>query len=133
MTRTELDSLSGKIIGAAIEVHKELGPGLLENAYEACLHHELSLRGIHAERQVPLPVEYKGLLIECGYRLDLVVERKIVVELKAISEVLPVHRAQLLSYARLGKYPLGLLINFHELLLKDGVHRVINDRITLED
>jgi len=133
MNGEAINEISGRIIGAAIEVHKELGPGLLENAYEACLQHELGLRGIRAERQVPLPVEYKGLLIECGYRLDLVVEQRIIVELKAISEVLPVHKAQLLSFTRLGKYPLGLLINFYELLLKDGIHRVINDRVTLEN
>lgn len=129
MAEMTLNEISGKIIGAAIEVHKELGPGLLENAYEECLHHELTLQGFRAERQKPLPVEYKGILIECGYRLDLVVEQKIIVELKAVTEVIPLHKAQLLSYIRLGKYPLGLLINFHEILLKDGITRLANDRM----
>lgn len=111
------------IIGAAIEVHRELGPGLLESAYEQCLCHELSLRHISFERQVELPVRYKGVRFDCNYRIDLLVEKEVVVELKAIEAVLPVHLAQLLTCLRLGGKPVGLLINFHVDILKNGIHR----------
>lgn len=112
-----------RILGAAIEVHKHLGPGLLESAYEACLCHELRLREIPFQRQVELPVKYKGALIDCGYRLDIVVADLIVVELKALKSLDPVHEAQLLTYLRLSRRPIGLLINFNVARLMDGVVR----------
>ena len=120
------NELSKEIIGAAIEVHRALGPGLLESAYEACLCHELILRNIPFERQVPLLVEYKGVKLDCAYRLDILVDQRIVVELKAISEIQPIHEAQLLTYLRLRKLWLGLLINFNVSLLKQGLKRIVN-------
>ncbi len=117
--------LSRKIIGAAIEVHQALGPGLLESAYQACLAREFSLQRIAFEQQQPLPVEYKGLQLDCGYRLDFVVEGKIVVELKAIEALLAVHRAQLLTYLKLTGHRFGLLIDFHVVLLKHGIKRMV--------
>jgi len=121
----EFEDLTKKIIGAAIEVHKALGPGLLESAYEACLCHELHLRGLLFKRQQPLPVRYKGVELDCGYVLDIVVDDKVVLELKAVEELLPVHEAQLLSYLRLGGYKIGLLLNFHAPVLKDGLKRMV--------
>ena len=120
------NELSKEIIGAAIEVHRALGPGLLESAYEVCLCHELILRNIPFERQVPLLVEYKGVKLDCAYRLDILVDQRIVVELKAISEIQPIHEAQLLTYLRLRKLWLGLLINFNVSLLKQGLKRIVN-------
>ncbi len=117
--------LTERVIAAAIDVHRALGPGLLESAYEECLCHELALRGIRFERQLPLPVVYKGCRLDCGYRLDIVVEGVLVLELKAVERVLPIHEAQLLGYLRLGGYHLGLLINFNSLLLKDGIRRYV--------
>lgn len=117
-----INPLSNVVIGAAIEVHKELGPGLLESAYEEC--HELSLRGISFQRQVDLPVLYKGLRLDCGYRMDVVVEKLIVLELKAVEKVLSIHEAQLLTYLKLSNHALGLLINFNVPLLKDGISRL---------
>jgi GxxExxY protein len=114
------------ILGAAIEVHRRLGPGLLESAYETCLGRELALRGIRFQRQIPLPIEYRGLQLDCGYRLDIVVGRSIIVEVKAVSKVLPVHRAQLLTYLKLTGYRLGLLINFNVEVLRSGLYRIIN-------
>lgn len=122
-----VDELTENIIGAAIEVHRVLGPGLLESAYEACLCRELSVRKLHFQEQVPLPVQYKGLQLEAGYRLDLLVEDKIVVEIKSVDELLPVHQAQLLTYLRLSHKPIGLLINFNVPLLKHGLKRMILD------
>lgn len=122
----ELNQLSEQMIVAAITVHKELGPGLLESAYEACLAHELITRGIPVERQKILPVVYRGVQVDCGYRLDLLVGGMIVVELKAVDRIDNVHEAQILSYLRLSGYRLGLLINFNVRLLKDGVRRFIN-------
>ncbi len=119
-----LNALSSHVIGSAIEVHRAIGPGLLESAYEECLCHELNLRRINYERQYPLPVEYKGVQLDCGYRLDLLVENAVVVELKAHPKLLPVHQAQLLTYMRLGNWPRGLLINFHVAVLKDGIRRL---------
>ena len=119
---TQVD-LSGRVIGAAIEVHKHLGPGLLESAYEACLCRELDLLGIPYERQVALPIEYKGLHLDGGYRLDLVVEGQLVLELKSVEELLPIHEAQLLTYLKLSGIKIGLLINFNVPVLKDGVKR----------
>lgn len=115
--------LTEQIIGAAIEVHKELGPGLLESAYEACLCHELSLRHIPFEHQVDVRVEYKGFRLDCGYRLDLVVDDRVIVELKAVERVLPVHEAQLLTYLRLLDKRVGLLFNFNSPVLKNGMLR----------
>lgn len=115
--------LTDKILGSAIEVHRCLGPGLLESTYQACLCRELTLRKVPFEQQVILPVEYKGVQIECGYRLDLVVDGKVVVELKAIDEIHPVHEAQLLTYLKLGGYHVGLLINFNVPVLKNGIRR----------
>ncbi len=115
--------LSDQVIGAAIEVHRQLGPGLLESAYEACVAHELSLRGIPFERQIDVPLDYKGVHLDVGYRIDLLVEDKIIVELKAVEKVLPIHEAQLLTYLRLLKKPVGLLLNFSVPVLKDGIIR----------
>jgi len=114
-----------EIIGAAIEVHRVLGPGLLESAYEECLCRELSLRRVAFLRQYPLPVDYKGVRLECGYRVDLLVADSVVVEVKAVERLLPVHEAQLLSYLKLGGWKLGLLINFNVPLLKQGVKRMV--------
>lgn len=121
-----MDSLSEKIIGAAIMVHRELGPGLLESAYEACLAYELRDSGLLVESQKPLPVVYRGVQLDCGYRLDLVVENQIILELKAIEKLLPIHEAQLLSYLKLSGLNRGLLINFHSQLLKDGIKRLVH-------
>jgi GxxExxY protein len=114
------------IVGAAIAVHRRLGPGLLESAYEACLCRELALRGISFQRQVDVPVSYRGLRVNCGYRLDIVVDKSVVVEGKAVGKVLPIHRAQVLTYLKLTKYRLGLLINFNVEVLRAGVYRIIN-------
>lgn len=121
----ELEELSEKIIGAAIEVHKALGPGLLESAYEECLCYELGLRGVAVERQHPLPLAYKGIKLDCGYRIDIVVEGKVVVELKCVENLLPVHDAQLLTYLRLGGFKVGLLFNYNVAVLKDGLRRMV--------
>lgn len=121
-----LNHITEKIIGCAIEVHRALGPGLLESAYEECLSFELTQVNISFERQVPLPVIYKGVKLDCGYRMDWVVESLIVVEIKAIERILPVHEAQVLSYLKLGNKPLGLLINFHVPVLKSGLKRIRN-------
>jgi|SRR5579859_536515 len=117
--------LTRSIIGAAIEVHKLLGPGLLESAYEDCLCHELALRKIHFEKQKPIPLVYKGTKLECGFRLDLLVEGRVVVELKSVDGLAPIHEAIMLTYLRLSGHTLGLLINFNVPVLKDGVRRFI--------
>jgi GxxExxY protein len=119
------NELTHQIIGAAIEVHRLLGPGLLESAYEECLCRELSLRNLKINRQLPVPVVYKDVKLECGYRLDLVVEDKVVVELKCIEAFAPVHEAIMLTYLRLSGYPVGLLINFNVTILKDGLKRFV--------
>ncbi len=124
--KTSLNDLSYLIIRCAMKVHSELGPGLLESAYEACLAHELRKNGLKVETQLALPVHYDGIQIDLGYRLDLVVDDQVVIELKAIENVLPVHKAQLLSYLRLSKRKLGLLINFHTTHLREGISRVVN-------
>ncbi len=123
--REDLNSLTYAVIGAAVEVHKHLGPGLLESAYEECLCHELTLRGLRFQRQVQLPVLYKGIRIQPGYRMDLVVEEKLIVEIKAVERLEPVHEAQLLTYLRLSGLNVGLLINFHVPVLKDGIKRFV--------
>lgn len=122
-TVKNLNQLTDAIIGAAMEVHRVLGPGLLESTYEMCLCRELSIRGIPFERQVPIPVEYKGVKLDCGYRADIVVDGAILVEIKAIDSLLPIHDAQLLSYLKLGRWKIGLLINFNVELLKHGLRR----------
>ncbi|MGZ5021467.1 MAG: GxxExxY protein, partial [Chthoniobacterales bacterium] len=121
--RKLLNQLTEGIIGAAIEVHRALGPGLLESAYEVCLCRELALRGLAFERQKPIPIEYKEINLDCGYRADLVVEGRVLVELKAVDVLLPIHEAQLLSYLKLSGLDAGLLINFNERLLKNGIKR----------
>jgi GxxExxY protein len=121
------NDISRKIIGAAIEVHKHLGPGLLESAYEECLCCELDLRGIEFKRQVPLPLNYKGLNLDCGYRLDLLVEDKIIVELKTVETVAPIHEAQMLTYLKVRDKRVGLIINFNVRLLVDGIKRLVNN------
>jgi len=113
------------IIAAALEVHRNLGPGLLESAYEECLCYELELRGIRHIRQYPLPVLYKGKKLDCGYRLDVVVNNEILLELKSVEKLLPIHEAQILTYLKLSGLKTGLLINFNELLLKDGIRRIV--------
>ena len=123
--RIQNDTLTEQIIGAAIQVHRELGPGLLESAYETCLCHELSLGGLAVERQKVIPISYKGIMLDAGYRLDLVVEGQVIVEIKAVSEVLPIHEAQLLSYLKQVGGGRGLLINFNVKLLKNGLRRLV--------
>ena len=123
--RTWLNELSGAVIGACIEIHRELGPGLLESAYEECLAYELSKAGIRFERQRPLPVRYKEVQLDCGYRLDFVIENELIVELKAVTELHPIYEAQLLTYLKLDRKPLGLLINFNVPVLNKGVKRVV--------
>ena len=125
-TERQENDISGKIIGAAIEVHKKLGPGLLESAYEECLCCEMQLRGIEFKRQVPLSLNYKGVVLDCGYRLDLLVEDKVIVELKSIEGLEPIHEAQMLTYLKLRNAWLGLIINFNVIMLKDGVRRLVN-------
>ena len=125
MDREVLDERSGAVIAAAIRVHSLVGPGLLEGAYEACLAHELRKRGLRVSTQVPMPVAYDGIAIELGYRLDLLVDDVVVVELKTVRKLLPIHHAQLLSYLKLGSYRVGLLINFAEEHLKHGLKRVV--------
>jgi GxxExxY protein len=119
------DALSNQIIGAAIEVHRTLGPGLLESAYEVCLCHELSLRSIAYERQVALPVMYKGIRLDYGYKLDILVEGLVIIELKSVEDLEPIHHAQLLTYLRLKNLWLGLLINFNVPILKQGIKRLV--------
>ncbi len=120
---TDLNKITEAIIGAAIKVHRTLGPGLLESAYQECLCRELSLREIPFQREVALPVCYEGVLLDCGYRLDLVVADSVIVELKALDHLMPVHEAQLLTYLKLSGKRVGLLINFNVPLLKDGILR----------
>lgn len=119
------EHLTKAIIGSAIEVHRELGPGLLESTYEECLCHELHLRDLKFRRQIDLPVAYKGLKLDCGYRLDVLVEDTVLVELKAIENIIAIHRAQLLTYLRLSEKKVGLLINFNAAVLKDGIVRMV--------
>ncbi len=125
MNREELNRLTRKIIGAAIEVHRHLGPGLLESTYEACLAYELENLGLKVERQKSLPVIYKEVQLDQGYRIDLLVENKVVVELKVVEKINAIHEAQVLSYLKLSDRPVGLLLNFNEKLLQDGIRRFI--------
>jgi GxxExxY protein len=122
---THVNHLTREIIGAAIEVHRHLGPGLLESAYQQCLARELSLREVPYEQECPLPLEYKGLRLNCGYRADFLVGNAVVVETKSVEAIAPVHEAQLLTYMRLGNWKVGLLINFNVLVLKRGIWRKV--------
>jgi GxxExxY protein len=119
------DGLSERVIGLAIDVHRGLGPGLLESAYEECLCYELKAAGLPFNRQVALPVIYKSVRLECGYRMDLVVDQRLIVEIKTVERLLPVHEAQLLTYLKLSSMATGLLLNFHAALLKDGIKRLV--------
>jgi len=125
--KEELNRITQNIIGAAMEVHKNLGPGLLESAYEACLVYELVRLGYLVEQQKPLPLVYKQVALDCGYRLDILVEGKVVVEVKSVDTLLPIHEAQLLSYLKLTGFKVGLLINFNVKALKDGIRRKVNN------
>ena len=122
---THVNVLTREIIGAAIEVHRHLGPGLLESAYQQCLAKEFQLRGISYQSEWPLPLEYKGLRVNCGYRVDFLVANSVVIETKAVEAIAPVHEAQLLTYMRLGGWKVGLLINFNVLVLKTGIRRKV--------
>ena len=124
----EVNDLTKTIIGAAIEVHRTLGPGLLESTYEACLFYELEQMGIFVERQVELPVKYKNVRVEIGYRIDLLVENQVIIEVKSVKELLPVHMAQIITYLKISNKSKGLLMNFNEAKLIDGVKRISNDR-----
>jgi GxxExxY protein len=119
------NKISKEIIGCAIEVHKQLGPGLLESAYQECLYYELIRAGLNVQKEVPRPIVYKDIKLDHGYRIDLLVEEKIVVEIKTVESFTDVHLAQILTYMKLGNYKLGLLINFHVTMLKNGIKRVI--------
>lgn len=121
----EFDDLSKQVIGCALEVHRNLGPGLLESTYEQCLAHELSLAGLPFRLQHALPVKYKGIVLDCGYRVDVLVEDQLIVELKSVEKVVPIHEAQLLTYMKLAQIRIGLLINFNVGLLKDGIKRMV--------
>ena len=122
----DINKISGEVVDAAMHVHSALGPGLLESAYEACLKYELSSRGLQVLSQITLPVIYKGNIIDTGYRIDLLVEDEIVVELKSVENIIPIHEAQLLSYLKLSNKKIGLLINFNVLRLKYGIKRLAN-------
>lgn len=126
MNSAEINLRSGEVVDAAMQVHSALGPGLLEGAYEACLAHELRLRGFHVATQLPLPITYKGVKIKLGYRADLLVDNAVLVELKAVRKLVPLHEAQLLSYLKLSGHRVGLLTNFHVVHLKDGIKRLVN-------
>jgi GxxExxY protein len=126
MTKAYLNQLSNEVIGAAIEVHRDLGPGLLETTYELSLQHELGLRGFVSERQIVLPIKYKDLVVPEAYRIDLLVADSLVVELKTVESLLPIHSTQLLTYLRMSNKCIGLLINFNSVLLKEGIKRLIH-------
>jgi len=125
--REDINKITDAIISSAIDVHKELGPGLLESTYEACLFFELMDRELRVERQKALPVIYRDVKLDCGYLIDFFVEDKVIVELKAIEKIGPIHEAQLLSYLKLSNCKVGLIINFNVTLLKDGIKRIVND------
>jgi GxxExxY protein len=129
MNKEEINQLSGKILDAAIEVHRNLGPGLLESVYEICLEEELLNRNIKVVRQVVLPITYKGKTLSKEFCIDLLIENEIIIELKTVDKILPVHEAQLLTYLKLANRKLGLLINFNEALLKNGYRRILNGKL----
>ncbi|MGD2088681.1 MAG: GxxExxY protein [Candidatus Aminicenantes bacterium] len=122
-----LNMITDKIIGVAIDVHRALGPGLLESTYEACMGYDLVERGLKVEQQKPLPVTYKNVKLDCGYRLDLLVEEEVIVELKSVEKLLPIHRAQVMSYLKLSGFAVTLLINFNVDILKNGIQRIVNN------
>lgn len=122
----EINDLSYKVIGLAIDVHRELGPGLLESAYKECLYYEIKNTGLNVEKEIPLPIIYKEVKLDHGYRIDLLVENTLVIELKTVEYFTDVHFAQVLTYLKLGEFPLGLLINFHSKILKDNIKRLIH-------
>lgn len=124
----ELNEISGQIISAALKIHSAIGPGVLESVYQTCLLHELQKCGLDVKSQVALPVIYENLRLDSGYRIDLIVEDKIIVELKCVETLLPIHKAQLLTYLRLANKPLGLLVNFNVVHLRDGIKRVLNNK-----
>ena len=126
----EVEKLATLAVDAAFAVHSELGPGLLESAYQACFTHELELRGVGYQKELPVPLNYKGKRIEVGFRADVVIEQKLLIELKAVEQVLSIHKAQVITYLKLMHFPLGLLINFNEILIKDGIQRVLNIKKT---
>lgn len=130
--RIRLDRLSESVIGMAMATHRALGPGLLESVYEAALAHELSLSGLRFQRQLETPVWYKGVQLDCGYRTDFTVEDELIIELKAVNELLPVHHAQVLTYLKLQRRTVGLLINFNVPVLKDGIRRIVTGRLFQE-
>ncbi len=121
----KFDELSNKVIGCAIEVHRTLGPGLLESTYVQCLAKELELAGIEFKQQAELPVVYKGIELECGYRIDLLIEDNLIIELKSVTKTLPIHEAQILTYMKLANVKIGLLINFNVEILKEGIKRFV--------
>jgi GxxExxY protein len=121
----EFDELSQRVIGCAIEVHRTLGPGLLESTYRQCLAYELPQAAISFQMEVPLPVRYKGILLDCGYRIDLLVDGDLIVEIKSVETLLPIHQAQILTYMRLAKIPIGLLTNFNAIKLQNGIKRFV--------
>lgn len=122
----EIERLATIAVDAAFAVHTELGPGLLESAYQACFSYELTLRGVEHQLELPVPLDYKGRRIEIGFRADVVLEQKLLLELKAVERLLPIHKAQVITYLKLMRFPLGVLINFNEVLIKDGIQRVLN-------
>ena len=122
----DINQITEKVIGAAIEVHRQLGPGLLENIYELCLCREFDMVGLEYKRQLELPIQYKGVKMDFAYRVDILVENQVVLEIKSVSELLPIHDAQILTYLKLGGWPVGLIINFNERLLKNGVRRLVS-------
>jgi GxxExxY protein len=126
MGNMTVNETSGQVVDAAMKVHSVVGPGLLEAAYEACVTHELRKRGVHVLSQPALPFVYDGVRLDLGYRVDLLVEGVVIVELKAVAKILPLHRAQLLSYLKLSDHRVGLLINFHVVHLRDGITRIVN-------
>ena len=130
MNTDELDRIAAMVVDAAYKVHSQLGPGLLESTYEACLEHELKKRGLTVARQVPQPVHYDDIVIDTGYRLDLIVNDAIIIELKAVENLLPIHQAQLLTYLKLSGRTLGFLINFNVPLIKNGIRRLVRNHPT---
>jgi len=122
----EVERLATLAVDAAFAVHTELGPGLLESAYQSCFAHELSLRGVTYQRELSVPLNYKGIRIEAGFRADVIMEQKLLIELKAVDQILPIHKAQVITYLKLLRFPLGLLVNFNEVLIKHGIQHVLN-------
>jgi GxxExxY protein len=122
----QVERLATLAVDAAFAIHMELGPGLLESAYQSCFTYELGLRGVAYQRELPIPLNYKGIRIEAGFRADVIADQKLLIEIKAVEQVLPVHKAQVITYLKLLRFPLGLLINFNEVLIKHGIQRVLN-------